>query len=73
MICRNKQEYLRELSRELKSYFKKKDVKNIILDYEEFFDAGISEGKSEVEICEDFGDVQNLARDIAEQKLCSDA
>ena len=64
----NKKEYLRELSDELRGYFKRKDVKNIIADYNEFFDAGISEGRSEDEICEEFGDVQNLAREIAENQ-----
>ena len=69
MLCRTKKEYLRELSRELANYFKKKDVRNIISDYEEFFDAGISEGKSEIEICGEFGDIQNLAREIAENQV----
>ena len=68
MLCTNKQDYLRELSGELKGYFKKRDVRNIISDYEEFFDAGISEGKSEAEICENFGDIQNLAREIADNQ-----
>jgi uncharacterized membrane protein len=68
MLCKNKQEYLQELSSELKGYFKKKDVQNIISDYDEFFDAGISEGKSEAEICEEFGDIKNLAREIADNQ-----
>ena len=61
----NKKEYLRELSDELRGYFKKKDVKNIIADYEEFFSAGISDGKSEIEICVEFGNAKELAREIA--------
>jgi len=68
MLCKTKQEYLHELSGELRGYFKKKDVENIISDYNEFFDTGIAEGKSEVEICENFGDIKELAREIAENQ-----
>ena len=69
MSCETKQEYLYELSRELRGYFKKQEVKNIVDDYSEFFDAGVSDGKSEAQICEEFGNVQNLARDIADNQV----
>lgn len=61
----NKMEYLDALKEALKDT--DKDVMNEILaDYEEHFQAGMENGKSEEEICEELGSIEDLVEDIRE-------
>lgn len=58
----NKQEYLKELRKNLRG-FSQEEIDDILYDYEEHFSIGLSTGKTEEEIAEELGN----PRDIAEQ------
>lgn len=57
-----KQEYLKELRKNLKG-FSQDEIDDILYDYEEHFSIGLSSGKTEEEIAEDLG----APKDIADQ------
>lgn len=59
-----RKEFINSLYKELHHYFSSKDSKAIIMDYEEYFDAGITEGKSEDELCRQCGEPKKLAMEI---------
>lgn len=61
----NKIEYLNAL----KEALKKIDItvmEEIVADYEEHFQVGLDNGKSEEQICEELGSIEDLAREIKE-------
>ena len=55
-----KQEYLKELRKNLKG-FSQDEIDDILYDYEEHFSIGLSSGKTEEEIAEDLGDPKDIA------------
>ena len=61
----NKVEYLDALKAALKNT--DQDIMNeIIADYEEHFQVGMENGKSEEQICEDLGSIEDLVKEIKE-------
>lgn len=61
----NKIEYLAALKEALKDT-DKEIMDEIIADYEEHFQAGIENGKSEEQICEELGSIEDLVKEIKE-------
>ncbi len=60
--------YLDELMKELSKKMEITEASNIIADYEEFFQSGLAEGKSEEDLCVEFGNPTVLAREIISDK-----
>ncbi|MDR1692154.1 MAG: DUF1700 domain-containing protein [Oscillospiraceae bacterium] len=61
-----KQKFLGELRKELRWTFAKEETEDILRDYEGFFAAGASEGKTDAEICADLGSPPGVALSLAE-------
>lgn len=61
----NKIEYLRALKEALKDT-NQSVMEEIVSDYEEHFQVGIEKGKSEEQICEDLGSIDDLVEEIKE-------
>lgn len=61
----NKTEYLSALKKALKQ-IDENVMEEIVLDYEEHFQVGMENGKSEEQICEDLGSIDDLVEEIKE-------
>lgn len=61
----NKKEFMQNLKNTLLFKYDYNEVKDILYDYEEFFTIGLSEGKSEDELCEQFGNIKKIAADLS--------
>lgn len=61
----NKNEYLAALKEALKDT-DKEIMDEIVADYEEHFQAGMENGKSEEQICEELGSIEDLVKEIKE-------
>jgi uncharacterized membrane protein len=48
----------------LKANFSKQQTNDILADYTEFFDTGIADGKSESELCAEFGSPESVAKEL---------
>ena len=59
-----KSDYLQNLERTLKANFSQQQANDILADYTEFFDTGIAEGKSESELCAEFGNPEKVAKEL---------
>ena len=57
----NREEYLKQLKAALKS-LPEDELQDILYDYEEHFDIGLSKGKSEKEISAELGDPKEIAK-----------
>lgn len=57
----NKASFIESLRRELR-FLPKEEINDIIYDYEEHFQIGISKGKTEEEICRELGNPKNIAK-----------
>lgn len=57
----DRKEYLRQLKLYLQG-FPQDEIEDILFDYEEHFDIGITKGKSEEEISKELGDPRDIAR-----------
>jgi uncharacterized membrane protein len=60
----NKSSFMYELNWELLWKYDKKEAKDIIDDYEEYFELGLLDGKSEEDICKELGSPLDLVRAI---------
>lgn len=60
-----KQEYMQKLSRALEGY-ERGFVQEILESYEEHFEAGMKNGRSEEEICRELGDIEELLREMGD-------
>ena len=60
----NKPVYLKRLNSALRWNLKAKEIRDILSDYDGFFDKAVSEGKSEEQICAELGNPETIARDI---------
>lgn len=60
-----KREYMQKLSRALEGY-EKGFVQEILESYEEHFEAGLKNGRSEEEICHELGDIEELLREMGD-------
>lgn len=58
-----KKEYLQHLEQALQGY-DRSFIEEILDNYEEHFDAGLRNGRTEQEICDELGAVENLMKDI---------
>ena len=58
-----KLEYMQYVREKLQGY-DREFVEEILENYEEHFEAGLKNGRSEEEICEDLGSIENLLGDI---------
>lgn len=58
-----KKDFLKELKSNLKK-LEKKEIEEIISDYNEHFDIGTSEGRSEIEISKSLGNPKKLAKQL---------
>lgn len=59
----NKEQFLKELSNQLRK-LSEEERKDILLDYEEHFQFGIEEGKTESEIIKGLGSPKAIAKDL---------
>lgn len=66
-----KSDYLQNLERTLKANFSQQQANDILADYTEFFDTGIAEGKSESELCAEFGSPESVARELLESNCAN--
>lgn len=64
-----KQEYMQQLSRALEGY-EQGFVQEILESYEEHFEAGLKNGRSEEEICRELGDIEELLREMGDEMEC---
>ncbi len=60
----NKTAYLGQLETALREKYPEPQVRDILSDYEDFFASGTAEGKSEAELCEEFGPPEQAAREV---------
>ena len=60
-------EYLRKLRRNLAFRKNRRETEEILAEYKSFFETGLKEGKSEEELCENFGTPKELALELAEK------
>ena len=51
----DKSTYLKQLETALREKYPETQVRDILSDYEDFFTSGAADGKSEAELCEEFG------------------
>lgn len=61
----NQCEFMKKLKKALRWTFDANEIEDILSDYQGFFDDGVNEGKSEQTICEELGDPNNIAFDLA--------
>jgi uncharacterized membrane protein len=59
--------YLSQLETALRKKYREQQVQDILSDYEEFFATGIAEGKSEEELCAEFGPPEQAARELKDE------
>ena len=64
----NKQEYMKKLQERLES-FGKELQEEIMEDYRQHFAEGENEGKSEEEIIEELGNIEEMIRELSEDEL----
>ncbi len=60
-ILPNTNSFIESLRKELR-FLPEEEIKDIIYDYEEHFQIGISKGKTEEEICKELGNPKNIAK-----------
>ena len=56
--------YLKQLETALRKKYPAQQVRDILSDYEDFFTSGMAEGKSEAELCEEFGPPEHAACEL---------
>ena len=62
----DKSTYLKQLEMVLWEKYPKPQVRDILSDYEDFFASGIAEGKSEAELCTEFGPPERVGEELEE-------
>ena len=60
----DKSTYLKQLETALRQKYPEPQVRDILSDYEDFFTSGEAEGKSEGELCEEFGPPEQAVREL---------
>lgn len=60
----DKSTYLKQLEAALREKYPQPQVQDILADYEDFFTTGMAEGKSEAELCTEFGSPEQAAREL---------
>lgn len=63
-----KEEFIKELRKELRWSCKLIEFKDIISDYEEFFQKELDNGQSEQEVCDDFGSPKEIVQKIKNEE-----
>lgn len=63
----NRNQYMEVLERELRG-FSELDRREILKDYNNFFEEGMSDGRTEEEVSKDLGDPRELARNLREER-----
>lgn len=69
----NKEDYLKTLKDRLTGHVSREDLDDILSDYAEHFSIGISEGRSEDELCRALGSPDDVAREIRASYLVNQA
>ena len=67
----SKAAYLKELKIILKNVLPEKEIKDIISDYNEYFDTGLSEGKTEMELEQEFGSPGKVLEELINDREIS--
>lgn len=62
----DKSTYLKQLETVLREKYAEPQVRDILSDYEDFFTSGAAEGKSEAELCAEFGPPERAAGELEE-------
>jgi hypothetical protein len=65
----DREQYIKNLKDALKESFAQQQANDILADYSEFFDAGIAEGKSESELCAEFGSPEKVAMELMNETI----
>ena len=60
----DKKTYLEQLGTALRQKYPEPQVRDILSDYEDFFTSGAADGKSEAELCAEFGPPEQAAREL---------
>ena len=63
----NKEEYLQKLEQYLKKYLSKEEIKDILMDYGEYFEDGRRLNKTDIEISAKLGDPEVIASQFIEE------
>ena len=63
----DKSTYLKQLKTALRQKYPEPQVRDILSDYEDFFTSGEAEGKSEAELCTEFGPPEQAARELEKE------
>ena len=63
----NKEEYLQKLEQHLKKYLSKEEIKDILMDYGEYFEDGRRQNKTDIEISAKLGDPEVIASQFIEE------
>lgn len=63
-LCVTKRQFMYQLRNKLILKNNANEIINILKDYEEFFETGLSRGKTEEELCIEFGNPQNIIDDM---------
>lgn len=62
-----KKSYLKQLEMALRKKDPEPQVQDILADYEDFFATGVAEGKSEAELCSEFGSPEQAAYELRDE------
>lgn len=68
----NRNEFIQRLSNNLRG-IPESEIKDILYDYEEHFEVGLSKGKTEEEIAKDLGDPKNISKSYKASSMISEA
>lgn len=68
----NRKQFMAELQEALRNTMPDQDIIEILADYEEFFDAGLAEGKSEAEVAQELGDPPRIVLSLLGQEASKD-
>ncbi len=63
-MLQNRKEFLKRLKLYLTPVLPPDEVRDVVSDYDSFFSAGIAEGKTEKELCHEFGTPSQIARNM---------
>jgi uncharacterized membrane protein len=64
----DKQEFLCNLQKGLRYKYTRDEISDILLDYDDFFAQGISEGKNEQQICLEMGEPHIIVQNLVEER-----
>lgn len=62
--CKTRKKFIKMLRNALLWRYNSNEIQDIISDYDGFFAAGLEQGKTEAELCSEFGDPEDIAKSL---------